>query len=132
MDLEVRQGHAESLPRDHQDSEPVGWVSGHTRIGPVLHVKVVCCLDQYGIEIQVPSTSRDGSNSWTVISRDPHRYADESWHDRDNSPEKDQDEPPQDVEIVSSKSVERSHAITSSIVSSVEAANTIESDELPF
>ena len=45
-----------TLPRD-QDSEPVGWISGRTRIGPVRQVETFCCLDQEGIEIQVPSTS---------------------------------------------------------------------------
>ena len=36
-----------------------------------------------------------------------NRYVDESWHD--------QDDPPEDGEMVSSTSVERSHAVTSSI-----------------
>ena len=96
-----------TLPRDHQDSEPIGLVNGHTRIGPVLQIRVVCCLDQHGIEMQVPSTSRNGSDSWILISRGPHPYVDESWHDQDNSPE--------NVEIVSSTSVGRPHAMTSSI-----------------
>ena len=40
-----------------QVSEPVGWISGHTKIGPVLQVKIMCCfLDKYGIEIPLPST----------------------------------------------------------------------------
>ena len=47
-----------TLPRDHQDSEPTRWISGHTRIDPVRQVKIMCCFDQYGFEIQVPSTSR--------------------------------------------------------------------------
>ena len=114
-----------TLPRD-QDSEPIGWISGRTRIGPVRQVKTICCLDQEGIEIQVPSTSRDGSNSRIVISRGPNRSVDEPWHDQDDSPE--------NGEMVSSTSVERSHAITPSIEenSCVEATGTIESDELPF
>ena len=74
-----------TLPRDHQDSEPVGWISGHTRIGPVLQIRVICRLDQYGIEIQVPSTSKNGPSSWIVMSRGPNRHADESWHDQDDS-----------------------------------------------
>ena len=96
-----------TLLRDHQDSDFVGWISGHTRIGPVCQVKIRCCLDPNGIEIQVPSTSRDGSNSWNVLSRGPNRYVNESWHDRDDSAE--------NGEVVSSTSVERSHAITSGI-----------------
>ena len=39
-----------TLLRDHQDSEPVGWIRGHTRIGPVHQIRVMCCLDQHGIE----------------------------------------------------------------------------------
>ena len=51
---------------DHQDSQPTGWIRGHTRIGSVRQVKVICCRDQCGIKIQVPSTSRNGSYSWIV------------------------------------------------------------------
>ena len=93
--------------RDHQDSEPVAWIGGHTKIGPVLQVKVICCLDQYGIEIQVPSTKRDGSNFRIVKFSGPNRYVDESWHDQDNSPE--------NGEMVGSTSVGRPHPIISSI-----------------
>ena len=67
-------------------------IRGHTRIGPVHQIRVICCLGQYGIEIQVPSASRDGSCSWTVISRSPNRYIDESRHD--------QDDPHRNVEMV--------------------------------
>ena len=31
--------------RDDQDSEPIAWIRGHTRIGPVRQVRVICCLD---------------------------------------------------------------------------------------
>ena len=95
------------LPRDDQDSEPIGWIRGHTRIGPVRQVRVTCCLDQHGIDFQVPSTSTNGSCSWIVISRGPNRFVDESGHD--------QEDPPQDVEMVCSASVEKSHAVKSSI-----------------
>ena len=49
----------------------------------------------------------NGSYSWIVISRGPNRYVDESSHD--------QDDPPQGIEMVSSTSVEQSHAVTLSI-----------------
>ena len=39
----------------------------NTKIGPVLQVKVIGCLDQYGMEVQAPSTSRDGSKSWIIM-----------------------------------------------------------------
>ena len=45
----------------------------------------------------------DGSESWIVMSRGPHRYAGESWHDPDNSPES--------CELASHTSVGRPHAI---------------------
>ena len=57
--------------------------------------------------MEVPSTSRDTANSWIVISRGPNCYVDEAWHDQDDSPE--------NGEMVSSTCVERSHAIKLSI-----------------
>ena len=50
--------------------------------------------------------SRNGSYSWIVISGGPNRHVDESWRD--------QEDPPKVVEMVSSTSVEQSHARTSS------------------
>ena len=96
-----------SLPHDHQDSDPTARIGGHTNIDPVLQVKTVCCLDQYGIEIQVPSTSGDGSTSWIIMSRGPNRYVVELNHDPDNSPES--------REVANGTSVGRPHAIVSSI-----------------
>ena len=64
-----------TLPRDHQDSERIGWISGHTKIGPVLQVEIICSLDQYGIEIR-------GIVNWIIISRGPNRCVEESWHDQ--------------------------------------------------
>ena len=57
------------VTRDHQDSELIGWIRGHTRIDPVHQIRVMCCLDQYGIEIQVLPTWRNRSCSWIMISR---------------------------------------------------------------
>ena len=48
-----------TLLRDHQDSEPIGWIRGDTKIGPTRQVKVICCLDQYGFEIQVYRLRRE-------------------------------------------------------------------------
>ena len=72
MDLEVRQEHAENTHHLVFIKNP-DLLHGpvDTKIGPVLQVKVTCCLDQHGIEIQVPSKSKDGSNSWIIISRGP-------------------------------------------------------------
>ena len=96
-----------TLPCDHQDSEHNAWICGHTRVGPVLQVKVFCCLHRFRIEIQASSTSRDGSNSWIITSRGPNRYIEESYHDPDNSPE--------NREMVNHTKVGRPHAIKSSI-----------------
>ena len=46
-------------PRENRRSEIIAWIGGHTKIGPVLQVKTKCCLDMYGIEIEIPSTSVD-------------------------------------------------------------------------
>ena len=68
MVLEETPDHAESCtqPRDDQASEPIGWIRGHTKIGPICHVRATYCLDQYGIKIQVPSMLKNGSYSWIV------------------------------------------------------------------
>ena len=40
-----------------------------------------------GLEIQIPSTSRDETNVWVVTSRGPNRYVDElRYRDPENSP----------------------------------------------
>ena len=105
---------AYSLLRDHQDSE----------VGSVQFFKSkLRRLDQHGIEIQVPSTSGDGSKSWIIKSRGPYRYVEESCHDPGNSPAS--------REMVSRTSVGRPNAPFSRN-SHVKAENTIESDELPF
>ena len=36
-----------TLPRDHDYSEPVEWIRGHTKIGPVLQVKVKYYFEQF-------------------------------------------------------------------------------------
>ena len=72
-----------TMPREDPRSE----IIGHTKIGPVLHVKTTCCLDIFGIEIQIPSTSGDGSKSWVVMSRGSNRYVEElCYNDPDYSP----------------------------------------------
>ena len=66
-----------SLSRDDPESEVKLWIHGRTRIGPVLQVKTTCYLDIYGVEIQISSTSGDGSKSWVVISGGSHSYVEE-------------------------------------------------------
>ena len=50
-------------PRAHPDSPVKLWIKRDTEIGPVLEVKTFCHLDVHGIEIQIPSTSRDNYNA---------------------------------------------------------------------
>ena len=63
-----------TLRRDDPKSELKLWIEGQTRIGPVLQVRTSCFLDMYGIEIQIPSTSGNGSKSWVVVSRGAKRH----------------------------------------------------------
>ena len=58
-----------TLPWDHENSEPVGWIRGHTKIGPVRQVKDTYHSEQFGIEIQAESMKSDGSLTWIFISR---------------------------------------------------------------
>ena len=78
MVLEARPACREySLPREDPGSEHIAWIGGHTKIGPVLQVTNASRFDIYGIEIQVPSTSGDGSTSWIIMSRGSNRYVEE-------------------------------------------------------
>ena len=66
-----------TLSHEDPESEVQLWIHEHTRIGPVLQVKTTCYLDIYGIEVQVLSTSEEGSKSWIFISRGTNRYVEE-------------------------------------------------------
>ena len=125
LDLERRPEHACrecTLPRDNPDSELLAWIGGHTRIG-----KVRGCLDHYGFEIQAPSTSGDGSNSWVIKSRGSNRYVEElQGHGPDNSHGS-------RANCESYKRREIAHDILKHEGKScVTTENTIESDEQPF
>ena len=43
-----------TLPHYHQDAELIVWIWGNTRIGPVRQIKIICCLDQNGIDLHLP------------------------------------------------------------------------------
>ena len=47
-----------SLSRDNTDFELIAWIGGHTRIGPVLQVKGICCLDQFLINTESKNRHR--------------------------------------------------------------------------
>ena len=57
-----------TLPRDEDTSEPKGWISGNTIIGPVLEVATCCLQGEYGDEIRIISMNKDNSHSWVRIS----------------------------------------------------------------
>ena len=40
-----------TLPRDEDASEPIGWIRGNTKVGPVLEVTTCCLHGKYGVEI---------------------------------------------------------------------------------
>ena len=73
----------QSLPRD-EDSSLVGWIRGHTKIGP-REVRVTNHLEQYGTAIQVKSLKNDGSLSWIVISRGLKKYVEEIYEENRES-----------------------------------------------
>ena len=56
-----------TFPRDDKRSKPT--IRGSRRIGPALEVQVTNHLERYGIEIKIDSVQKDGTQSWTVISR---------------------------------------------------------------
>ena len=56
-----------TLPRDEETSEPIGWIRGNTKIGPVLEVTTCCQQGKYGVEIRIRSISKDNSHSWVRI-----------------------------------------------------------------
>ena len=57
-----------TFPREHEASQPKGWIQGNTRIGPVVEVATCCLHGKYGVEIRVWSLNRDNSHSWVRIS----------------------------------------------------------------
>ena len=57
-----------TLPRDDELSQPIGWIQGNTRIGPLLEVTTSYLWGKYGVEIRIWSLSQDISHSWVRIS----------------------------------------------------------------
>ena len=50
-----------TLPRDEATSEPKGWITGNTKIGPVLEVTTCCLQGKYGMEIRIESMNKEFS-----------------------------------------------------------------------
>ena len=63
-----------TLPRDDELSQPIGWIQGNTRIGPVLEVTTSYPWGKYGVEIRIWSLSQDNSHSWVRISHATNKY----------------------------------------------------------
>ena len=88
METKQEQRREYTFPRDGLNSVIKLWIEGRTGIGPVLQVKTICHLDICAIEIQIPSTSGNGSTSWVVISQGSKRHVEElRYNDPDHSPE---------------------------------------------
>ena len=56
-----------TLPREHEASQPKGWIQGNTKIGPVLEVATSYFHGKYGVEIRIWSVNRDNTHSWVRI-----------------------------------------------------------------
>ena len=56
-----------TLRRSEESSRVRGWIRGHTKIGPVLDVKVCYHQGRYGVEIMIESLFRDRTVSWVRI-----------------------------------------------------------------
>ena len=57
-----------TLPRSDESSQPIGWIHGNIRIGPVLEITTSCLFGKHGIEIRIWSLSEDNSQSRVRIS----------------------------------------------------------------
>ena len=63
-----------TLPRDDELSQPIGWIQGNTRIGPVLEVTTSYLWSKYGVEIRIWPLSQDNSHSWVRLSHGANKY----------------------------------------------------------
>ena len=57
-----------TLPRDENSSDPIGWIRGNTKIGPVLEVTTSFLQGKYGVDNRIESVNNDNSHSWVRIS----------------------------------------------------------------
>ena len=75
-----------TLPRDDESSQPIGWIQGNSRIGPVLEVTTRYLWGKYGIEIRIWSVNQDNSHSWVRISYGTVKYVVDSFQDNTEVP----------------------------------------------
>ena len=55
-----------------------GWIGSNARFGPVSDIKVCKSTGRYGIEVQVPSSFKDQTTSWSRIVNGVEKYVSES------------------------------------------------------
>ena len=63
-----------TLPRDDGSSQPIGWIQGNTKIGPVWEVTTSYLHGKHGVEIRIMSLSRDNTHSWVIISHGSNKF----------------------------------------------------------
>ena len=75
-----------TLPRNDGSSQPLGWIQGSMRIGPVSEVTTSYMYGKHGIEIRIWSLSQDNSQSWVRISDGTNKYVIDSNHNNTEIP----------------------------------------------
>ena len=63
-----------TLPRSDESSQPIGWIQGNTRIGPVLEITTSYLYGKHGIEIRIWSLRTGNSQSWVRISHGSNEF----------------------------------------------------------
>ena len=71
-----------SLPRMYEfsslsENHSIGSYSRRYNIGPVIEVHVLKFLDEYGLEVAIPSICKPGDTTYVVISRKTKRFLNE-------------------------------------------------------
>ena len=59
-------------------TKPLGAIPAGTIIGPISEVHIVKILDEYGLEVAIPSICKPGDVTYVVISRETERLVNES------------------------------------------------------
>ena len=76
-----------TLPREEETSQPVGWIQGNTKIGPVLEVATSYLHGKYGVEIRIWSLNKDNTHSWVRISHGSNKFVMNSNNNETEIPE---------------------------------------------
>ena len=58
-------------------AKPLGATPAGTIIGPISEVHIVNILDEYGLEVAIPSLCKPGDVTYVVISRETERFVNE-------------------------------------------------------